>query len=622
MRNGGFVLNSARVTKIFAIIGFSCIASALYIIAITPPATGYEISIYDAYPNYFWLFLIAAIACGIIILVRQAFAENPSRWWIAGFSVIFSTNLVILLLPFFRGYVTFARTRGDELTHIGYIMDILLTGHFVSAGAAGANRYPAIHIIGANLSLVTGLTPELLAEVFPGFFTLFYMFSIYLLSQEIASSRGQTLLITAFGSLLLFKHENLMLAPAVACFYMLPFTLFLLCKARTSANRLSYSLLFILILLLTPFLHPGDGTIFLILIFICISFSLWCYLRIKKPLEKSESRCSIPQSISSINPILILFVTWFIWFSAYSVFAGAVKDTWNWLVYQIGTTTSIEYANTLAKAELSLLELVELFLKMWGHAVIYYIVAAVISVLVWKRFLSPRGKIDAWQFSFSCLFIVFGLLLFVAFFSKAIWVTYCREIRYVIFAATILNGLCLYSLFHNWHRKVGIFIISLLLIASATIGVFNTFPSPIIVEANSHVTEMNMIGMEWFFEYQNDSLLIDDRGVPQIRFWCALHGVATRPHNIRCYPPDSPPDHFGYLENVAYGESHTEDRYYVDCKLSRIIYPEMAPEYKLLWKITPEDFYRLDNEDPSVSKLYSNGELWVYYVLGSGIVSP
>ncbi|CAD6490808.1 MAG: hypothetical protein ANIMEMIM_00020 [Candidatus Argoarchaeum ethanivorans] len=622
MKNGVFVLNSARVTKIFAIIGFSCIASALYIIAITPPATGYEISIYDAYPSYFWLFLIAAIACGIIILVRQAFAEKPSRWWIAGFSVIFFTNLVILLLPFFRGYVTFARTRGDELTHIGYIMDILLTGHFVSAGAAGANHYPIIHILGANLSLVTGLTPELLAELFPGFFTLFYMFSIYLLSTVIASYRGQALLITAFGSLLLFKHENLMLAPAVACFYMLPFTLFLLCKARTSANRLSYSLLFILILLLTPFLHPGDGTIFLILIFICISFSLWCYLRIKKPLGKAGSSCFVPQSISSINPSLILVVIWFTWFSVHSAFAGTVRTTWNWLVYQIGTTTAMEFADILAKAELSLPELVELVLKMWGHAVIYCLVAAVISVLVWKRFLSPRGRIDAWQFSFSCLFIVFGVLLFIAFFSRAIWVDYCREMRYVIFAATILNGLCLYSLFHNWHRKIGIFIISLLLIASATIGVFNTFPSPIVVEANSQITEMEMTGMGWFFEYRSESLLIDDRGVPQIRFWAALHGVATPHPNIRCYPPDSPPDHFGYLENVAYGESYTEDRYYVDCKLSRIIYPEMAPEYKSLWKITPEDFYRLDNDDSSVSKLYSNGELWVYYVHGSVTISP
>ncbi len=615
-------MNSVRVIRILAIIGFFGIASALYVIAITPPASGYEISIYDAYPYYFWLFLIATIACGLLILVFQAFAEEPSRWWIAGLSAIFFANLVILLLPMFRGYITFARTRGDELTHIGYIKDILLTGHFAVVGQSGANPYPVIHILGANLSLVTGLTPELFAELFPGFFTLFYIVSIYLLSQEIASSRGQALLITAFGSLLLFKHENLMLGPAVECFYMLPFTLFLLYKARILANRVSYSLLLVLVLLLTPVFHPGEGSIFLILTFLCIGFSFWCYQRIKKPLEKAGSTGSVPQNIRSINPSLILFVIWFMWFSASSVFSGVVRSTWNWLAYQMGSTTAMEYGAVLAKAGLSLPEFVELFLKMWGQAVIYGLVAAVISILVWKRFLSPKGRINAGQFSFSCLFIVFGVLLFVTFFTRAIWVDFTRVARYVIFAATILNGMGLYSLFHNWHKTIGAVFIAILLVASATIGVFNTFPSPIVAEANSQVTNMEMTGMAWFFEHQDNSLLIDDRDVPQKRFWVALYGVSTHSYNIRHYPPDSPADHFGYLENSLYGESYTEDRYYVDSKLSRIIYPELAPKSRLLWKMMPEDFYRLDNEDTSVSKLYSNGEFWVYYVQGSGTVSP
>jgi len=438
-------LNTIRFTKSIATIGFLCVASALYVINITPPASGYEISIYNVYPQYFWLLLIVAIACGIIILVYHIFNKLKSQWWLSGFSLILATNLVILLLPFFRGYTAFARTRGDELTHIGYIKDILFTGHFALAGESGANHYPVIHILGANFSLTTGISPELLTELLPVFFTLFYMFSIYVLSREIASSHGQIILITAFGSLLLFSHENLMFSPSVACFCMLPFTLFLFCKSRNSTNRLIYSLLLILVLLTMPFLHPGEGSLFLIIIFLCIGFSLWLYFIIKKPTSKDCSIRSVLKNISSINPILILFAAWFAWFSAYSVFSGTVGTTWKWIVYQIGTTTSMEYSSILASAGLSLFEIVELLFKMWGQGIIYCMIGIVISILVRKRFLSPKCRVNVWQFSFSILFIVLFTLLFISFFTNTIWINYNREIRYLIFAATILNGLYLYG---------------------------------------------------------------------------------------------------------------------------------------------------------------------------------
>ncbi len=156
------VSQRVNIDKLLATVAFIFIATALFVVATACPATGYEISIYDAYPSYFWFFIIAAIACGIIILVRQAFAETPSHWWIAGFLAIMFANLVILLLPIFRGYATMGRW--DVLSHIGYTRDILLTGHLTSYGEAVANYYPVIHIIIATLSHLTGLTPMLLAQ--------------------------------------------------------------------------------------------------------------------------------------------------------------------------------------------------------------------------------------------------------------------------------------------------------------------------------------------------------------------------------------------------------------------------------------------------------------------------
>ncbi|MCK4733231.1 MAG: DUF1616 domain-containing protein, partial [Methanophagales archaeon] len=111
--------NENRFVKIVAIIAFIFIISALTIIAKTPPASGYEISIYAAYPWYFWFLLVGAISCGITILVHQAFAEQKSNWWSIGLSIIIFTNLIIILLPIFRGY--FISSGGDEITHLGMI---------------------------------------------------------------------------------------------------------------------------------------------------------------------------------------------------------------------------------------------------------------------------------------------------------------------------------------------------------------------------------------------------------------------------------------------------------------------------------------------------------------------
>ena len=265
----------SRTDKIIIIVAILFLMSFQIIIIDTPPAAGYEISLYKAYPFYLWLFILSAFSCGLYFLVSQSFSIHSSKKWVFGFIILLYCNLLILLLPFIRGYATLGR--GDVLTHIGYIKDILNTGHFPSAGIIGANHYPVVHIIGADLSYLTNLAPEILAEIYPGFFTLFYICSIYLLARNISINQGEMLMITAFGSLLLFKHSNLMLAPSVICFFILPFNLFLIHKQYLSYKKLEFSLILILMLIVVPFLHPGEGTIFLFLIIFFIEISRLFY---------------------------------------------------------------------------------------------------------------------------------------------------------------------------------------------------------------------------------------------------------------------------------------------------------------------------------------------------------
>uniref|UniRef100_A0A7V3N4D5 Glycosyltransferase RgtA/B/C/D-like domain-containing protein n=1 Tax=candidate division CPR3 bacterium TaxID=2268181 RepID=A0A7V3N4D5_UNCC3 len=600
----------ATLEGFFAILAFVFITIALVIITTASSTTGYEISIYDAYPIYFWGLFICSIVCGIIILVHQAFSEKKSWWWIIGFLIILFTNLVILLLPVARGYVTLGRE--DVLTYIGYIKEMLYTGHFSS------NVYPAIHVLSTGLSLINGLAPELLAELIPIYFILFYMFSIYLLAKKISSQRAQALLVTAFGSLLLFGISNLWLAPAVQCFEMLPFTILLFLRVQTLTKHLSNFLCLLIILLITPFFHPGDGTLFLLLTLLCFSFSMWIYRNFNQYKQETDSFLCL-KDLRIWYPILTLFITWFAWFSYTSTFERAISVIWDWALFAKGQTTAIQYFTYLTAANLSVLNFTNLFFKMYGQVTIYCLIALVISIVTLKRFLTTEIRIEFQQLNFSILFVVFLALLFVAFFSNILYVNYTREMRYVVFAATIIIGLGLYPMCRKKHKQIGIIVIVVVLIASTTFGVFNTFPSPITRTSNSQVTSTEMTGMVWFLAHQDSSLLIDELGLSQLRFAHAIRGVHNVPPNIVYISP--PPDHFGYDKNITYGGSYTTDRYFINSIVFRVFYPSLYPEYPHLWRFTPSDFYQLDHEDPSANRIYSNSEFWVYLVHGTGITN-
>ena len=75
-----------RFTKVGAIMAFIFIILALMIIVKTPPASGYEISIYNVYPWYFWVFIIASIFIGQMIILSggNGASKISDNYWKIG----------------------------------------------------------------------------------------------------------------------------------------------------------------------------------------------------------------------------------------------------------------------------------------------------------------------------------------------------------------------------------------------------------------------------------------------------------------------------------------------------------------------------------------------------------
>ena len=225
-----------------------------------------------------------------------------------------------------------------------------------------------MHILTANLYFLTGLKPELIFQILPISFIIFYMVSMYLLARIIAPEHDKIIIILGFASVLLFKHENLMMAPSVIAFFILPCILLIYYKTRIlNSNNKLYAILLVLILLILPFIHPGEGTLFLIIIFSAINFAPWILGKISK-----SSTAEVITFRSGINIILILLVLWLLWITSFSTFGEQVTQILGWLFHEVGTTTANQYLTTLSKANLSFFDFVSLLIKLNGQYIIYF----------------------------------------------------------------------------------------------------------------------------------------------------------------------------------------------------------------------------------------------------------
>jgi hypothetical protein len=610
-----------RIDKLLATIAFALLGLALLVIVTTGAATGYEISIYAAYPPYFWFFLISSIVCGISILIRNAFSETRSRWWLAGLAAVLLTNIVFLMLPFFRGY--FADGFYDLLNQIGIIRDIQLTGHFGAAGTPGENFYPSIHIIAVSIAHITGLTIELVAQIIPPIFFTFYIVSVYLLSKQITNSTSQAALITAFGALPLITSSNDSLAtfiPRTMAFLLMPFILYLYYQARlASISPTAYATLLVMALVTMPFFHPYDGGLFLITILVCLDLSVLVYRMLSKHRDKELNTAFLPQTGSSIIPSFILLVIWFTWLSTFSMFSHGVRGVADWLVYHIGESEAQRYVLWLGRADIPLSDTIELFLKRHGQHLLYFAVSGVVSVIAWWKLLFSKSKPAPGLVVFSFLFAVWVVLLPVSF-VISYELAYTRFIGYAILFSTLVNGLGVYWLYQRFGKRRLLTLATVFfLIIPLTLGVLNCYGSPFTAGFNDHVTTADMKGTSWFLEKRDEKLVADQITFNQFDYTSALLGRGSVPIDIRgIYEAEaSMPEHFGYSKYSSYGAAIDKDRYFLSHKLDRIVYTERIPEYKAAWRWSPTDFERLES-DPTVNRVYNSGQFEVFYVQGQG----
>ncbi|MCZ7355874.1 MAG: hypothetical protein O8C66_08885 [Candidatus Methanoperedens sp.] len=585
--------------KIVAILCFVFISLST-LIAYTNPSKDFELSIYESTPISVWVLLIISIAGGVAIIVHQVYTKEYKygNFWQLGFLILILSRVTLLYIPFIRGYYTW---NGDNISHIGFVKDILFTGHIPSD-----NFYPITHILLTMLISSSGAPIELIVNHSTALLSIFYVVSIYLLATTALSSReAQLLSVAAIGGVL-FNGYDVYLMPNGWSILYLPLVFFLFFKSLLNRFPLEHKLLLVVTLVLFPFFHPLSSLMLIIMILTIGVIS--CLIHIIG--NKNVFWHNIPYlfPITSTFIVLTILLPWILSFQGFKI---NIHLLYNALTTGYGQDVIAQMGERLNKINVHGLDFVNLILKIMGDDIIFLVLSIIAAIILFKNHEERKRNNNLLVF-IGITFVV-GMM-YVAYLFNIIPglgnIGSQRLLAYLVIFTPISAGFTLKH-FINKKNYISAIVCIVIIMMASIISILSLFPSPYILQPNVQVTQMDMYGVKWFVD--NKDRKISDTVImsPTYRFADAIIGSneVNKRTDIKHFSLQIP-DHFNYYLNKYIGESYTEDKYAVITEFDKTIYDTV---WKVVGRFHKEDFEKLEM-DKTVDKLYNNGELNVWYV--------
>jgi hypothetical protein len=585
------VNNKLKLTLIVCFI-FITISS---LVTFFTPLKGYEISIYESTPYIVWILLLFSILGGVSVIVHQVFTKQYkcSNFWLLGFFLLILCRVILLYIPFIKGYYTW---NGDNISHIGALKDIVLTHNIPLT-----NFYPATHLLLAEVLLVSNLPIGFIVNYSTAIFSVFYIISIYLLSTVILSTKESQILSIAASCGVLFNQYNVYLMPNGWSIHYMIFLFFCYFKSLISASTSKYRFLFVITLILYPFFHPLSSTL-IVFMFIAIAITKWStYFQKKHKVVLKDFL-----ALSQINIIVLESIMFIFWIFSFSLFERNIHGLYNAVTTGKSLNVIAEMESTLNRINFNYIDFIIITIKIMGDEIIFIFLTVIAFVILLTKYDQKERN--------NNLLIVIILTFFFAFF----YIIYLfsiipgfeilggeRLVGYLPIFTPIPAGFALSYLVNKKIKFSPIICVCIIMIGSM-ISIFSLFNSPYITQPSIEVTQMDMSGSKWFFDSKNESLGDIFILSPTFRFRAGLFGSA----NCVTVNESLIPDHFNYTNHKYLANSYLEDKYAVITMFDRTIYESV---WKAVGRFNNEDFTKLEN-DFTVNKLYSNGETYVYYI--------
>lgn len=566
---------------------------SLMIMLNTPTASGYEISIIDSFPFYLWGCIGITIVVSIFSLLNNEIDVNTRK---LSFMFLILTNIIILCLPIIRGYFFYGRS--DVMGHLASINQILSDG-FISIN----NFYPISHIFGSIFVQITGVDPKFVVMIIPIFFFMVFIAGIYLLSNFITQKIDRVLFLFAFAGILLYSYFGSMFLPNSLSFYFLPIILYaFVISLNYKHYNISYSIILVILLFLLAFFHPLNS-INLIIIFIIALFSILA-INFRTKISKHLPVLNIDRN-RVINVLLILVVTFTVWFTSYAIFQRSFKRVYDSLMHDLGTTPLDSYQSSIFSTTMTTFQLLKEIFLSYGHEIIFILIAFFAVVLIIKNRRKLQNNSNSRFFR-----IFFPLNFFVFLFMSALILTGSfglnnpqRELIYALFFSVLINGFVLYDwVYKNDSKKyMKIILLTALLSVCALTGIYSTYSSLAMGSTNFQVSESEFVGSNLLFGSTNSSAYYYSFN-DAFRYSEVVNGI-DESMNKRYRYFKLPPKHFNFNDTPS-------GRYLV-------LNEYVTQRYSIFFQNHPSyskgDFENLQN-NPRLFQFYDNGDLRVWMI--------
>jgi len=550
-------------------------------------SAGYIVDIYSAFPfNFYLVFIFCYFAASFLVL-------NGRK--IIGVSILCLNHFEILLIPYMLGY--YSMGRADDMSYIGEYLQIANTGHF-----AFWDIYPANHVIGSCISIISGLEANLTSFIVSILFSFIFIMGIYLFSRELLPHPCIKSLVIVSSFILYLGTYNFLNVPHALFFAFIPLYLFVMYSYFGDKKyNVPFSIAFVLMTLLIPYTHP------FIVFFLMVIFLFYLIARFL-----SISQLGI-LNIPSVNlmSFLILSVSFVSWFIYNKTLMDDLLRSYFGFINKVTEPVLLETTDKLNKVNFGFWDYIHFFSTFYGRYIYPTIFISFLIIFFYNRRNLLKDIIYINYPHLVTLYIISLFVQFVLLVNPIISHQPARimNLNFILYAQIPLFALSIYVLFLRKSKSIySISLVCLILVYIWTFSLFGCLDSPRVYRTNVALTYNEVEGMNWFYNLKNDNTIVS---VPfsQINRFHDLFGEKYTTDSLYLFP-----DHFGYSNNssnIKEVNLELESHFYlVLLTIDELLYQEV-PGYVKIGRYNRSDFIRL-RADTSINKIYDSMNIEIF----------
>jgi hypothetical protein len=578
--------SNGKYSKPLLTIGFLLIVHNFLTLYFHQPQ-GYVVDIYSVLPfSFYGASILCYLISSVVLLSDQGIIRK------AGILLLVLNHLTILSIPCMLGY--YSMGRADDMSYIGEYVHISKTG-----AIDGWDIYPGSLILGAVLSIVSGLPANGAAFVMPVVFSFIFIGGLCLCCRLFLKEEKLVSIAVLSSFILYLGPYNFLNVPHALFFAYMPLFIFILSRYIKRPSFATAALV-IIPTALVPFMHPFIALFVFALLLILVLFGRV----LNRFIQGNYWRAN--------RPLVVLYTGFFTWFIYSDRLLDNFEKSYRSYLQETAEPVLTETVDKLARINVDLFKMTKLLFVYYGRYIIPLIIIGIALVLVYLK----RDKISQFFKNRMHFFLIFYIMFLVAEAVLFLNPMFSHQpdrmtnLNFMVYAQAPLFVLALSVVFAKskyFNRQTVLLLI--LLTGTWSLSLFGTFDSPNNFRPNVALTYNEVEGMEWFYEVRvSENIIIP---LSQIGRFHALFDDGGSDNRILT------PDHFGYdSSRRSFADMNLESgqqRYVALLTRDELLYQEV-PGYMEVGRYTAGDYARFRNDRSVDIKIYDNLNIELYSI--------